>query len=501
MSRTKKLLKNTLFKATSQVAVTLSHFVLIPVTIKYLGLEGLGIMAVLKLLTPEGPMGLLEFGVQSAIVPVAAQLQTLNKSEVMSRIIGRLILGFLTIGVGTLLFLLYPTPKSLLGVSVVSDDIFFKILLYTLLSNIFLFPKLVLSGFAEGLQNYKLISFTDAFQIIVTNAGQVLLLVFGFQIKELIFFEALMGVVATFIYLKYLFRQISFGAFKEEERDYFKLLLRTSQLVFIGKFSGIVSTNFDKIVITKYFGAQFLGIFEVMTRLPRFLRIFTSIGTLAVTPLAANLYAEKDHSKLNWLFEKGLFINMVIFAGIIFTAILYVPSFFNLWIGPNFNQYVLGTQLLLLWTYFFAFNIGWNMLFGMNRLVRTATLINWLGTIIKIVTFFTTLKWLRESSIIAAYLVPQILAFAGLYYFLREFKMSPKLFIRDFSISLFGFIPVALLTLLMLKRMAITNYFLLIFFSGLSLLMYLIIAYALYPERKSVENLLLSRLKKKAKYT
>lgn len=498
MSKTKKLVKNTLFKGTSQLSITLSHLILIPVVIKYLGTEGLGMMAIFKLLTPEGPVGLLEFGFQSSLSPLAAQLQAQNKGDSLSRITGYLLLLYTFIGFLTLSILFIPSLRSILGLFDLPELVFQTLLIYTLLSNLYSFPKLILQGLLEGLQNYKVISVTDGLQIILTNMGQVFLLMAGFGLKELIVFEVVLGGIAALLYLKFAFPFISFKPFALEEKNHFNALLKTSKLVFIGKFSGILSSNFDKIVITKFFGPHFLGVFEIMTKLPKFLRIFTSIGTLAVTPMAASLYAKNDHKKLNWLFEKGLFLNMAINAGIIFNAIVYLPSFFNIWIGPEFSKYISGTQLLLVWTYFFLFNIGWSMLFGINRLIGTATAINWSGTIVKIIVFFLTYKWLGENAIIAAYLIPQIFAFVGLFYFVREFEMTWSRFVRDFSISLFCFVPSLIFSLLVLGNYQIKNYFDLLALSGLSTAIYFAFVYFSYPDREVIKNLVIFRFNKKS---
>lgn len=497
MSQTNILVNNTFFKATSQIAITLSHFALIPLIVHHLGLTGLGIMAIFKLLTPEGPIGLLEFGFPSAIIPITAQLQTEKKFVSSAKLNGLLLIFFFVIGLFTMTLLFVPNLNLILGTNQIPSDQFNLLLLYTLLGNIFLFPKLILQGVAEGLQNYKLISTIDALQIILTNLGQITLLTLGFQLSELILLELIMGIIATLVYLFKLFPYFHFGRFGTEEYIQLKKLYQISKMVFISKLSGLLSINFDKVVITKFFGANYLGIFDIMTKLPKFLRIFTSIGTLAITPLAASLYAMKDHSKLNSLFEKGLFFNLVIFTGILSTAAIFAPSFFKLWLGNDFIKYISGTQFLLLWTYFFVFNIGWSMLFGMNRLIGTSTIINWLGTLIKIATFYITLQTLKEDAIIAAYLVPQVLAFVGLYYFLVEFKMSWKKFFKLFCLATFSFLPSLILSKLFLAYFVITNYFGLVLFSTTILLIYFGVIYIVYPDRDFISKLILSRLKNK----
>ena len=99
-------------------------------------------------------------------------------------------------------------------------------------------------------------------------------------------------------YLSLRYKYFSFGYLAES--------WQLAKYLFAGKISSLIYHQTPKVLISIFLGAAAMTSYEVIIRLPRFLKVMLGFVNAAVTPAASELNAGKKKAYLQQLFIRGL---------------------------------------------------------------------------------------------------------------------------------------------------------------------------------------------------
>lgn len=406
-----KIVRNFLFTGTSSIITAIAGFLLIPFLISRIGGVEYGLLSLIKTFAVGGLIGLFDLGFQQIISKHIAEYNSKQEKDNINKVIVSSFYLFLFLGclLAVLGILLAPviSREVFSLISAEYKDSFTRAISIYFISYIFQFPSIVLIGILEGFQKFHVVKPLQSGIILLNTIVSIILVLFGHEyfslnianiVILLIQFIVLFLLVKKAIpFLSLSFFNFSFQTLKE--------MFKMARLTISNKLSAILSNQIEKLLIGILLGPQYVTSYDILTKLPRFLKIiYASISTV-IMPASSELYAQKENEKLNKLYINSLKYTLFIAIPISTAFIFFTSYFLRFWVG---DQYVSITNIhciMLIWSCLTPFDgIGWSMLFGMKKKLLTRAILSWVNVISKNIVLFLFLKELQLAAIPAAYI-------------------------------------------------------------------------------------------------
>ncbi len=468
--------------------------------IKKVGVVAYGLVGISNIFVMSGYLSLLEIGFQASITKYTAEFYAKNEKQKICQLLNSTLAIFL--GAGIILMLVGILTSNflvnhLLQIPEEHRHSFLFALHLIFVSYLFQFPTIVYAGFFEGVQRFDILKGVQTITAVASAASTILFLSLGYGYVSIIVCTTAPLVIQFFIYaylshkifpfleLKYI--HLSFAIIRE--------IWRTTKLLFVGKLSGFIYNNSSRILISLFLSPTLMTTYEVVMRLPRFLKTALGFTNSAVMPAASALRAAGREESLKRLFLQGVRYQIFFTAPVIIGAMFFAKEFLVTWIGPDFGRFAPLMQLLLVWNMTMPFwGLGNSMSLGMNSRLKQFTAMSILATLISIGVSILFIWKYELRAVIAGFVLASLLPLPFLLnMFMKEFGVTALEFIKIVLpplavaiVPILVFIPFNLptsLPILMLK----TIVWCLIYWSAL----YALVANA--EDRKTLRDLILMR--------
>lgn len=445
MSRKFRIINNTGFNTVSALYVAFLNFFLVPYLISELGTVEFGLIGIINVFSMLGYISIFDFGIAAATSKFIAEYISKKKTRKINELINTALLLFTSIGI-LLILILFPTieliTESLFSIPAEFKDKFNLALKVLILSYVYQFPVLLLVSVLEGFQRFDLLKLlhmvAETFKIgaiyyfvsqgngfeyvIYSNASAPIILVISYML------------VVVKIFPDYKPFVFSISALKR--------IKQLAGLLFMGKWSSIIANNTDRILVSIFLSPVLMSSFEVLFKLPQILNKFLGLANTAVVPVASDMMAQKEASLLTELFHRGFRFYFSFIAPLTLCCIFFAEDFFKLWLGEDFVHLSGLLSLLLIWSLLTPFFFGGNILTGMNKGMKTLTVIRWVQTTLKAVFSFIFITSIGLEGVVYSHLISYLSLFLIVRLYKKHIGFSYKIFFKDiFSIVLTGAIP------------------------------------------------------------
>ena len=449
-----RIIRNTLYSGGSSAVVGVIGFLLLPFMVYRVGIVEYGLVGIGNIFAMSGYVSLLEMGFQSSISKYIAEFHAKGEEVKICRLVTSTLALFLGIGVVLMLIGLalsgyfihiFKIPQEYYGS-------FRMLMTIIFISYLFQFPNVVYTGLFEGLQRFDIVKGVQTLTAVLMATGVLVTLTLGYNYVAIVactvaalFIQFLIYAFAARKALPFLSirrKHLSFGIIKE--------VWGMTKYLFVGKTSGLVYHQTPRLLIALFIGPVFMTLYEVIIRLPRFLKTMLGFINTAVMPAASELKATEQNSKLEKLFLRGMRYQIFFAFPVITGAMFLSEEFLTVWMGHDFSRHYRLLQFLLLWNLATPLvTYGASIFVGMNVQLRKLTILSIATTILSILISLATLRRYELHGIIAGYVLSFLLIFPFfILIYLREFKIRLPHFLKEiFIILAVALIPYVILTL------------------------------------------------------
>ena len=407
------IISNTIVSGAASLVVSLLSFIFIPYILGQLGVEKFGVYGMLLMFSSVGYVSLLEFGLLDANSKQTAYYLKTKDYDKLSSIFSTALVILLIIGIllGTLGYFISPYIVDYFF-SVFEKDRVQTItsLQYIFVANLLLFPNFILTGALQGAQKFV---YAKGSQTISTLINYLLILIFLYNDPQLSdIFNALMLSSFTHLlmniyfikkdnsYFQFNFHMFNFQTCKE--------LWGISKYLSFGKISSLIYTNTDRVIIGLLGTSHMMANFEILIKIPRFIKSIIGLGSGAIMPMASLLSVNEnlENKRQKKLLIKAMKFNCYFFIPFGIFAIIYSPQIINVWVGKDFLFLTNYLRVLIVWSLLGLFsNIGGGIIVGTGIRLKQYTYLSYGISFIKVLLLFLLFKSMELWAIVISSLL------------------------------------------------------------------------------------------------
>lgn len=349
-SLSKIVARNTLFSVLGYLASICVLFVLTPYVIGKLGPNMYGIWVIISVLT--GYFGLTDLGIgysfQKFVAEYYAQrdLDSINKivnsGFVFYTLLGTLLLAAAFIFVDPL-FKLLDIPNTLAAESRV---VFLVATLNLAMANLIS----VFASIMTGLQHIDLVKKIELSLLLGRVVLYVLVLEQGFGIMGLILSETcllLFSAALNYFFLIRFFPEVRIQPWRLDFRLFRKLLDFGGKLQ-ISRLSELVNFQFDRIIVSKFVGLEYVVFADVGGKLLNKIRVLPLILLSSLIPAVSQLQSLNQTERIRIVFDRSSKYLVVSSVPLFVFAFVFAHLIMRVWFASSFSMAAITMQILTL---------------------------------------------------------------------------------------------------------------------------------------------------------
>lgn len=339
LSVLRRFLHNTAISAVAFGLAGLLGLFSVSLIAKFYGLSVLGLIALARSFLPSGFLALIDFGVSETTTQMVARGRLGDWAAASERV------SFLTtvaavMGVlsGVLLWFAAPTLAIVFKVVPEEAAAFVSILRVTALVTPIAFVGLIMEGALKGFEEYGWLRMTEV-------GGSVLYIAaIYFAVWAKLSFEWIAYAYLSTLVIKYVvlglmvanvMRHMSLLRFAFWSRETRDDLMYRSWLMFNGRIGGVLQQIVIPLLIGALYGPVQVGAYDLLMRLPRFLKAVLSPLLSAILPISAHIDEKTDVRRMQLLGRNSFVLPAAVVIPLIVLMALYSEEILKVWVGPQ----------------------------------------------------------------------------------------------------------------------------------------------------------------------
>ncbi|OAF01235.1 teichoic acid transporter [Bradyrhizobium centrolobii] len=305
---------------------------------KFYGLAVLGLIALARSFLPNGFLSLIDFGVSETTTQMVARGRLGDWAAASERVSFLTVVAVIT-GLVSSVVLWFAAPVLAVLFKVAQEEMpaFISILKVTALITPIAFVGLVVEGVLKGFEEYGWLRMTEVGGSVLYVAA-IYLAVWSNLSFEWIAYAYLATVVVKYLVLAlivaFAMRRTSlrFGTWSRETRDD---LVYRGWLMFNARIGGVLQQTIIPLAIGALYGPAQVGAYDLLMRLPRFLKAVLSPLFSAILPISAHIDEKTDVRRLQLLGRNSFVLPAAIVIPIVVLMALYSEEILKVWVGPQ----------------------------------------------------------------------------------------------------------------------------------------------------------------------
>lgn len=502
-----KIFKNILAVALNSLSIAVLGFILVPILLSTIGLDKYSlIVLVLFLSVRQGIFSLLDFGLPSSISKFTSQYLSQGENEKISILLSIVFIFYILVAI--LIMGIFFAFKDfiftdMLPVSSLYFEEFLEVFIFYIFTYIIQFYNMIFFAYFEGLQKFHISKGIEVFSYFTYFIITISLLSLDYGYIEIIYtiiFMHLLIFMLNLIFFKY---YLNFQFQFQFKSDVVIELIKYSKLIYIGNIAGNLNAYYPKFFITTFLGTTYLGIYDIVSKIPNVVKNMLGIANAVLVPVASELSArakEKDNSKL---FLQGLKLNILFYIPFITVFIFYSEAILKLWLGIEYVKYSFLMQILMLVPLLSLFiSHGGSILAGINKKLKEFAYLAWVIMVISLIFMLLTITEYQLYGVSISRWIGLILVLPYVNnIFIKIFDLDTKRYLIMISIIIIEFLLFYIISFYILEKIEINNAFELIIVSIITYLVYFFIIYfSIYNQTdkeflKSIKSKLLKKVK------
>ncbi|MGO1118593.1 lipopolysaccharide biosynthesis protein [Rhodovibrionaceae bacterium A322] len=348
------LIRNTAINFGAFGIISVVGLVQVPILVGAYGLEEFGLLVLLRLMVPQGVMGILDMGLPDAATRYMASLSGKDGGAADRARQGSIATSLLLLSV----FL------SLIGLAFVyacsswlTIDLFetslghqsglIELLQWTAFSYLVLYPGMVGEGILKGFERFDLIRGVDVVLAVINLTLTVVFTQQGLSYESIGYlFLGLQLARAVMMLLlaapRFRWRWPQLWSLREELRYAFATWQRKSL--------DHLSSQVPPLIIPILTGGPSgTGLYEALMRLPRFFVIAVTYANSALLPVSAKLDRDGEETILQLLVLRGTSFSFGLFLPILMGGVIFSEEIIVHWLGAEYIEHAPWMALAFVW--------------------------------------------------------------------------------------------------------------------------------------------------------
>jgi O-antigen/teichoic acid export membrane protein len=339
----KSLMRNMLISALAFFTISVVGLLLVPILISTYGIHGFGLISIARLFLPLAALAILDIGFGEIATHSVATARVDSDWKRCSRILLINIVSAVMIGLvaGILLWVL--TPHIGVWMKVPSADwVTLSSVLYltAVLLPIF-FSSLVFEGVLKGYENFAMQRLSELISTL-TYAAMVILVAHLELGLEWVCYSFLLSLLirfsfATMIAIHHLKRNgVSISLWMKEDSWWFG---GRAKVMSQNKILGAIQSSAPSLLIGTLIGPSGLGLYEALSRMPKFAKSVFGLLNSTIQPVAVRLESMVDDKNISRLGRLGLQLMATIIASFLGALVSMSEPILRLWLGASVAPY------------------------------------------------------------------------------------------------------------------------------------------------------------------
>jgi len=224
-----------------------------------------------------------------------------------------------------------------------------------------------------------------------------------------------------------------------------------AKYLFAGKTSSLIYHQSPRIIIGLFLGPVLMTSYEVVIRLPRFIKSMMGFLNSAIMPAASEISVSENKENLIKLFLRGMRYQIFFIYPVIIGAMFFAKQILTVWVGNEFSFLYKILQFVLLWNLIMPIvTYGGSIFVGMNTQLKKLALMSIITTILSLVISLSLVWRYDLNGVFIGYVSSLLIIFPFyLITYLKEFGVKTSYFLKELLISIItSCIPVAIIVLL-----------------------------------------------------
>ena len=444
MSIKNKIIRNTSIISSSGILLGILNFIVVSILVSHLGFEKYGVFVfILYFSVNNGFMSLFDFGIKSITTKYISQHLALNEYSKINEFINFSFFLSILIGVVISLFtLLFFHNIESYFVDINTYSGFFDTFKWFVLSYVLQFVNYTFIGIYEGFQRYDISKIMEVFFYVLQSILIITIVLLNLQINYFIYvfiFIFTINFVINIIVFKRLFEfRLCFNNMRISAVKFYDI----AKHMFPTQLSSMVYNQYPKFFILSFLNTTSLGIYDVIVKIPRFLKTIAGFINSALMPAVSELTALGKNESVNNIYELGFRLNLFILVPILTAVIYFAQPIMHIWINDTMHyQYM---QVFVIWNLLVPYvTFGGPLLVGMNKELKFMKNVSWSITIISIVVSLILIRDLELWGIVFGQLSGLILLPIIFSKYMEIFAVNKFAFIKsNILIYLIAIIPI-----------------------------------------------------------
>ncbi|UPK17227.1 teichoic acid transporter [Bradyrhizobium sp. 131] len=380
---------------------------------KSYGLVVLGLIVLVRGFLPSGFLTLIDFGVSEITTQAAARGRLGDWSAASERIsLLALIAAFVGVISGITLWLAATGLALVFKVAPEQVEAFVSILQITALVLPIAFMGLVAEGVLKGFEEYGWLRLAEVWGSIFYVAS-IYLAVWRNASFEWIAYAYLATIAAKYlmlalvVYLAVHRTPLRFCPWTSSSRQD---IASCCWLMFNNRIAGSLQQSVVPLIIGALYGPAEVGVYDLLTRLPRFLKTTMSPLYSAILPISTHLDESSDVRRIQLLGRNGLVLPAAVIIPILVVVALFSEEILKVWVGPQHaDQWPWLALSLFIPAVSVMLGAGQTALMVRSDFLRINTRFLYLQVLTQYVVTALTLIWLGERAFILGWVVSYVL--------------------------------------------------------------------------------------------
>jgi O-antigen/teichoic acid export membrane protein len=336
-----RFLHNTAISAVAYGLAGVLGLLAVGVIARSYGLAVLGLIVLVRAFLPTGFLALIDFGVSEVTTQAVARGRVGDWTVASEKVsLLTLIAAATGIASGIVLWIAAAPLAAIFKVAPDQTDAFVSILMVTALVLPIAFPGLIAEGALKGFEEYGWLRLTEV-------GGNALYVVAVYVAVwcgvpfEWVAYSYLTMVVAKYLVLAVVIYSavhgtpLRFSSWSMESR---RDVVHRCWLMFNSRIIGILQQTLPPLAIGVLFTPAEVGTFDLITRLPRFLKATMAPLYSAIVPISVHIDEKTDVRRLQILGRNGLVLPSAVIVPILVVIALFSADILKIWVGPQYTQ-------------------------------------------------------------------------------------------------------------------------------------------------------------------
>jgi O-antigen/teichoic acid export membrane protein len=408
----RKFLHNTAISAIAYgIAGVLGLFAVGLIARSY-GLAVLGLIVLVRVFLPSGFLALMDLGVSELTTQAVARGRVGDWSVASEKFSLLTMIAALTgLAAGVALWIGAAPLAILFKVASEQRQAFVSILTVTALVLPITFLGLVAEGVLKGFEEYEWLRLTE----VVSTALYVVAVyasVSGGAAFEWLAYSYLATIIAKYLVLAvvtFLLARstpLRFSQWSDESR---RDVMHRCWLMFHSRIAGILQQTVVPLAIGVLYSPTEIGAYDLITRLPRFLKATMAPLYSAILPLSTQIEEAADTRRLQILGRNGLVLPAAVVIPVLVVVALFSKEILTVWVGPQHaDQWPWLALSLFVPAITVMLGAGQTALVVRSDFLRLNTKLLYAQVATQYLVTALTLVWLRERAFILGWVISYV---------------------------------------------------------------------------------------------